>query len=105
MNDKRLAHLNEMLKLDPRDPFVHYAIALEHLNGGDISFAKEKFQTLLEQFPDYVPAYYQYAVALVQTGEITSAMEVLERGIPVAQKAGERKTVNELKMLLEDLED
>ena len=105
MNDKRLAQLSEMLKADPADPFILYAIGLEHLNGGKISTAIERFKELSQSHPDYVPTYYQYAVALVSTGQLNEAMGVLEAGIEVAQAAGERKTVNELRMLLEDIED
>ncbi len=105
MNDKRLAQLTEMQAADPDDPFIQYAIGLEHLNGGDISVAIERFKELSTAHPDYVPTYYQFAVALVQTGQVNEAIGVLEQGIEVAQKAGERKTVNELRMMLEDLED
>ena len=83
---------------------MHYAIGLEHLNGGDMSLALTKFKELTENHPDYVPTYYQYAMAQVQSGQIDEAIGTIEKGIPIAATAGERKTVNELQALLEDLE-
>ena len=105
MNEKRLAHLSQMLEADPDDPFLRYAMALEHLNGGGFEGACSRFKELAEARPDYVPTYYQYAMALVQMGDLETAVPVLEKGIKVAYAAGEIRTVNELEMLLEDLED
>lgn len=105
MNEKRLALLSQMLEADPADPFLRYGIALEYLNAGDYKGAVGHFETLVAAHPDYVPTYYQYGVALVQAGDVEAAVEVLEKGVVVANEAGERKTANELAMLLEDLED
>lgn len=105
MKDKRLAHLRQLLEVDPNDPFLHYAIGIEHLNSQDFEEASRVFQNIVEAFPDYVATYYQYAIAKVNLGDLDGAVAIIEKGIPVAQKAGERKTVNELNMLLEDLED
>ncbi len=105
MKDKRLAHLRQLLETDPNDPFLHYAIGIEHFNSDDFEEASRVFQNIVDAFPAYVPTYYQYALAKVNLGDIKGAVEVVEKGIPVAREAGERKTVNELNMLLEDLED
>ena len=105
MNEKRIAHLSEMLKATPDDPFLLYAMGLEYLNGQDFDTAAERFGELVDSHPDYVPTYYQYALALVNKGEVDKAMEILPKGIEVATQANERKTANELAMLLEDLED
>lgn len=105
MNDKRLAQLSTMLESDPEDTFLQYAIALEYLNGQQFDEAIARFAGLQQQDPGYLATYYQYAMALIQKGEVSSAIEVLEMGIPVAEQSGDRKTANELRMLLEDLDD
>jgi len=105
MKDKRLAQIRQLLAADPSDPFLHYAIGIEHFNGEDYPLAKQAFKELTVSFPDYVPTYYQYAMTLVHLGEVNDAIGVIEAGIPIAQKAGEKKTANELAMLLDDLED
>ncbi len=105
MKDKRLAHLRQLLELDPNDPFLHYAIGIEHFNANDFEEAGEAFGNVVTTFPDYVPTYYQYALTKVHLGDINGAIEVIQLGIPKAKDAGEKKTVNELAMLLEDLED
>ena len=105
MKDKRLAHLRQLLQADPNDPFLHYAIGIEHFNSEDFELANQSFQDVVDRFPDYIPTYYQFALTKVHLGEVENAIELLNKGIPLAQKAGERKTANELAMLLEDLED
>ncbi len=105
MKDKRLAHLRQLLEAEPNDPFLNYAIGIEHFNSQDFEEAKGVFQSLLDRSPDYVPTYYQFAMTLVHLGDADGAIEVIEKGIPIARKAGEKKTANELTMLLEDLED
>lgn len=105
MKDKRLAHIRLLLETDPNDPFLHYAIGIEHFNAEDYPLAKQAFKELITSFPDYLPTYYQYALTLVHLQEINDAIGVIEQGIPVAQKAGDKKTANELAMLLDDLDD
>lgn len=105
MNEKRLAHLNQMLTADPEDPFLLYAIALEYMNGERLEEARTGFKSLMDRHPSYVATYYQYAIVLVKSGELEEAEKVLATGIELARKAGEMKTANELAMLLEDLED
>ena len=105
MKDKRLAHLEQLLQTNPEDPFILYAIGIEHFNSNDFNKANTTFGQVVERFPDYVPTYYQFALTKVHLGEVEEAIEIIQKGIPVAQKAGERKTANELAMLLEDLED
>ncbi len=105
MKDKRMARLRQFLEADPNDPFLHYAIGIEHLKNKNFEEASQVFRDIIEAFPSYVPTYYQYAITKIRLGDIIGAVEVIKKGIPMALEAGEKRTVNELNMLLEDLED
>jgi hypothetical protein len=59
----------------------------------------------LNDFPDYLPTYYQAALILLEIGQTKKAKIVLENGIKLAEKARELKTKNELQMQLNNLDD
>lgn len=105
MENKRLAQLTEFLKAEPNDPFLKYAIATEYVSMGDFPTAKNHFDLLVKDHPDYVATYYQLAQACLHLGEEEEAITALKIGIPIAQKANNRKAVNEMREVLEDLED
>ena len=104
MRAQRIEMLQKMIAEDASDPFPLYALALEYMQAEDFTSALPLFQKVHENFPDYVANYYQYGLTLVHAGQGSTALEILKAGIPVAQAAADRKTVNELQMLIEDLE-
>lgn len=105
MNHKRLEQLQELLKADPDDPFLHYGIAMEYLGNEDFGAALAGFEGILKQFPDYVPNYYQFGKLLFETGSGERSVEILRAGVEVARKAGDRHSQGELASLLDDIED
>lgn len=104
MNDKRLAQLRDMQAADPDDPFFPYAIAQEYLSAGEQALAQAVFADLLQRFPTYLPSYYHAGLNLYQLGSTEEAVACLQAGLALAQAQGERKTANELRELLEDME-
>ena len=105
MENKRLAQLKEFLKAEPNDPFLKYAIATEFVSMGDFETARDHFEALKNEHPDYIGTYYHFAQTLLNLGDEAGAIEVLKEGIPIAQAAGNRKAVNEMREVLEDPED
>lgn len=105
MNEKRLTQLKQLLSADPDDPFLVYGIAQEYLSAGNLSEAKAYFARLTTEHPSYVPTYYHYGLTLYHLGEAKAALETWRTGIPIAEKAGDRKAAAEMRELLEDLED
>ena len=104
MNDKRLAQLSQMQAADPDDPFFPYAIAQEYLSGQQLAMARSQFEALMARFPDYLPAYYHAGMTIVQLGDADAAIICLQKGLALATAQGDRKTANEIRELLEDLE-
>jgi tetratricopeptide (TPR) repeat protein len=105
MNETRLAQLKALLQSEPGDPFLVYGVAQEYVSGGDHAAARPWFEQLVKEHPDYVPTYYHYGLSLYHLEELETAIEVWKKGVEVASASGDRKTVAEIKELLEDLGD
>lgn len=99
----RLDQLLQLFQDDNNDPFIAYGIALEYLKT-DASKANEWFNTLLNNFPDYLPTYYHAAHFFAEKNEPNKAIDTFEKGIQLAQKQGNLKTLAELKNALLNLE-
>ncbi|MBI4606892.1 MAG: tetratricopeptide repeat protein [Planctomycetes bacterium] len=100
----RLERLREMHRKDPRDSFAAYGLAMELAKRPETAAeAVEVFARLLEASPEYLPAYYQLGVLLARRGETARAREVLEKGIAIAERTGDRHTRDELQAALEAL--
>ncbi len=93
-----------MMADDPHDPFLPYAIAQEHTAAGLWEEAIPEFATLIDRFPDYLPTYYQYSIALVKTDRLPLAIDILQRGLGLARRYKDSKTAGEIEALLEDLD-
>ena len=79
----RKQQLEEMLAQDPNDPFLRYALAMEHLSANDDEAAARGFAELLALDPTYVPAYLQAGKTLGRLGRHQQAAEVFQRGIEI----------------------
>ena len=102
MNSDRIKMLEKFMADDPTDPFNPYALGLE-LAKSDHQKAKEVFDGLMLERPDYVPVYYQAAVLYLAMHLREQATEIIDKGIVQAKKQGNLKTVNELNSLLDEL--
>jgi len=100
----RLNILRDMEKENPNDPFYKYAIALE-LVKSDIEEAKKYFELVVQDFPTYLPSYYQLGIIYQKNGEIEAAIRVFKLGITFAHSQNESHTLKELKAALFELED
>lgn len=96
--------LENLIREDANDPFLHYGLAMEEAKASPQN-ALSLFDHLLAKFPDYLPAYYQFALVLVDCGQISKAIEVLQSGVQLAKSQGELKTMGELQTLLDQLND
>jgi Tfp pilus assembly protein PilF len=108
MNHSRLEQLFAFLKEDPADPFNLYAIATEYLKT-DLSQALAYFEQLLQEHPDYVPAYYHAASVYVQVNKPEKARETYEKGLVVSLQQNNRHAHRELqsayRQFLDELEE
>jgi Tfp pilus assembly protein PilF len=96
----RKQQIEEMLRLDPEDQFLRYALAMEHVALGDDATAAWQFQELLVSAPNYIPAYLQAGQVLVRLDRAEEARRVLQSGIQAAAHAGDDHAASEMQALL-----
>lgn len=101
----RLAHLKELLKAQPEDVFLQYALAMEYLGQDELEEGLKRLQQLRETHPGYLPVYYQLGKAHEAKGEWQQAVDTYQAGIPVAKEQGDQKTMNELRQAAEWAEE
>lgn len=99
----RREQLEEMLKSDPDDVFLRYALAMDFISSGEHAEGIAKLDAVLDRDPNYVPAYFQQAQALHQTGRLDDARDALTRGITVARQVGDAHAEREMTEYLEML--
>ncbi len=100
--DKR-SRLEALLKEDPKDPFLLFAMAKEW-EKYDPKIAEKYYLELRENNPDYLALYYQLGDLYYQTDKLDSAKSILEEGAKIAEKQGDQKTKGEINQLLQNIE-
>ena len=95
--------LERLEALDPEDPFVPYALALEHAKSGEHARALEAFDRCLALDSDYLYAYFHKARSLEAAGRPSDAMAVLRDGAERAQAAGDAKARSEISAYIASL--
>jgi hypothetical protein len=105
MTDKsRRQRIEEMLAEEPDDPELRYALAMEHVSAGEDDQAARCLEDLSRARPDYVPAYFHRARALIRLGRPAEVRPVVDQGIAAARAAGNLHAAEELQGLLYELE-
>ena len=99
----RIAKLKEFLSVEPDDPFLQHALALECQKMGDLPEARRIWEQLLEKNPAAVGSYYHLGRLLESIGQTALAIGWFEKGMEVAKAAGERRAYNELAAAYDEL--
>lgn len=92
----RLLQIQEMLKNEPDDSFLNYALALEYAKVNDIKKAIELIEGVLERDQTYLGAYYQLGKYYEMTEQIPKAIATYKKGILIAQQQNNKKAQGEL---------
>jgi tetratricopeptide (TPR) repeat protein len=100
----RLQMLTQFLEQNPSDAFARYGLAMEYSNAGQTEEALTEFHKLLELHPDYTNGYFMAAQALERTGRTAEAKKMLENGIEVARKTGNKHALSEMSGMLDELQ-
>ncbi|MEM7812005.1 MAG: tetratricopeptide repeat protein [Planctomycetota bacterium] len=97
----RRERIEQMLRDDPGDPFLRYALAQEFVSEGNPEEALKAFDALLADEPEHVPSYFQKAKVLNEEGETDDAVATLRAGIAVARRVGDDHAAGEMGEFLE----
>ena len=99
----RIGKILEFLKASPKDNLMRHALALEYVKAGDDSKARDYFEDILNEYPDYVGSYYHLAKLLERNDETDLAVQWYKRGMEAARQAGDNHAYNELQNAYDDL--
>jgi tetratricopeptide (TPR) repeat protein len=105
MSNSRLDKLLEMLKLQPDDPFLLYAVGFELESSGNNEDAAKYYESIIQKQPDYLPVYYQAGLLFSRMGNPEKGTGLLNKGIELARQQNDKKTLRELMQALEEIEE
>ena len=100
----RIAKLTAMLAKTPDDPFLLFAMGMEHKKLKQASQAVEWFRKTLAQDPGYCVAYHQEALTHEDAGDLDAARRVYKEGIEAARKQGDHHAADEMQAALSMIE-
>ncbi len=100
----KIAGLTEILKLDPKNSFARYGLAMALAGRGAVAEALAEFDTLLANDADYTAGYFMCAQTLASAGRTQEARERLKAGINCAARSGNSHAVSEMQAMLDELE-
>lgn len=100
---ERIQRIIEFLQQQPKDNFLRHALALEYQKMGEDMKAKELFEEVLGDSPDYIGSYYHLAKCLEKLKDKNGAIECYEKGMAAAQLAKDDHAYRELQSAYEDL--
>ena len=101
----RIGKILDFLKASPNDCFLHHALALEYVKGGDEANARQQFEINLANDPGYIATYYHLGKLLDRIGERENAIAVFEKGMEQSKAAKDMHTYSELQSAYEDIVD
>jgi predicted Zn-dependent protease len=104
-NSSRLQQLREMLKAEPNDAFLNYALAVEYEKEGKIDEATVYLQNMIKSHPDYLPVYYKLGKLFENREQFNEAKKSYLLGKDLALQQNNKKTLNELEEALWLIED
>lgn len=99
----RIAKIKAFLETAPNDNFLRHALALEFIKVGEDLSARELFEAILTESPDYIGSYYHLAKLLEKMEQTNLAIEWYEKGMEAAKLAKDNHAYNELQAAYEDL--
>jgi cytochrome c-type biogenesis protein CcmH/NrfG len=99
----RRQQLEALLAADPTDPFVLYGLAMEDEADGDTAGAVDRLQRLIDDFPEYVPAFLQVGQMLIKQERLREAKDYLKMGMDVAMKVANHHAYGEMEGILQSI--
>jgi len=99
----RIEKIKEFLKDNPTDNFLRHALALEYIKSGEELTARNLFEAILTEDPNYIGSYYHLAKLLEKLEQTQLAIDWYEKGMAAAKLAKDQHAYNELQAAYEDL--
>jgi tetratricopeptide (TPR) repeat protein len=104
-NQIRKNMLLDLLKKEPDDVFLNYALAMEMIGSSEFSKAEAQLQKTLILNSAYLPCYYQIGQLKEKLNDTNGAIEFYKQGIALAKLQNNTKAMGELNEALWMLDD
>jgi tetratricopeptide (TPR) repeat protein len=101
----KLEKLLSMLDREPLDPFLLYAVGMEHKKLGDTSRAIDFFDRTIAVDSSYCYAYFQRGQTQELAGDAAAAAASYREGVEAARRAGDAHAQQELQAALDLIAD
>jgi len=105
-SNHRINTLLDLLKQEPSDIFLNYALGIEYAaNPKTAKKAEDKFKYVLSLDENYLPSYYQLGKLLEAQANISDALNYFKLGLEKAKIKKDNKAINEFGEAVFMLED
>ncbi len=94
--NSRIDNLLGMLKEEPNDLFLNYALAVEFVGQEKYREAENQFLKTLQLNNEYLPCYYQLGQTAEKLNKEKEALAYYHKGVELAKKQNNNKALNEL---------
>ena len=101
---KKIRHFANLVKQNPEDTFSKFALALELLKQEDAAKAQILFESVLKQDPEYLGVYYHLGKLYERLDKPEEAEGMYEKGILIAGRQENPRTLAELREALINLQ-
>lgn len=101
----RLDTLLALLKDEPDDVFLNYAVGIEYAASGQTDLAAIQFTRVLQLDNNYIAAYYQLGQLYTTRQDTGKAIQYYRQGLEKALAKKDNKAINEFNEALFLLED
>jgi tetratricopeptide (TPR) repeat protein len=95
----------DMLVKEPKDVFLNYALAMEHLSAEEFKEAEAQLKKVLSINPNYLPCFYQLGQVNEKLGSNDKALTYYKQGVELAKSQNNNKALGELNEAIWMLED
>jgi tetratricopeptide (TPR) repeat protein len=102
-NNPRIEFLSALLKDNPEDSFVLFALGKEHQNAGEPLQALHYFEKLVVADPNYTGLYFHLTKLYYELGQIENAARIASKGIQITRAQGDQHAYSELSGLILEL--
>lgn len=96
----RIDEIIKMMKTDPKDSFLSYALALEYEKSGKLKKAIDTIELLIKDDPAYLGAFYKLGQLYELKEDFETAENIYKKGILLADAKNDNKTKGELEEAL-----
>lgn len=104
MSESRIAQIKVMLKEQPKDSFLHFALAKEYEKLEDLNQALVEYEFIRKEDPSYIGNYFHLGKCYEELDETEKALQAYTDGIVKGQELGDLHAVSELQNARTNLE-